>query len=51
MVMNKVDYMNFWGKADAESGRWHPLAYHMLNGAVLAFWMMAGILFMIISLD
>jgi len=35
-TMLQPTYMYFWGKADAESGRWHPLAYHMLDVAAVA---------------
>jgi CRISPR-associated endonuclease/helicase Cas3 len=28
--------MNFWGKANAEDGTWHPLVYHMLDVAAVA---------------
>ncbi|MDH5718657.1 MAG: CRISPR-associated helicase Cas3' [Spirochaetia bacterium] len=36
MVTDDKSYLRFWGKADAESGRWHPLAYHMLDVAAVA---------------
>lgn len=29
-------YMNYWGKADSATNRWHPLVYHMLDVAAVA---------------
>jgi CRISPR-associated endonuclease/helicase Cas3 len=34
--MSEPSYMNFWGKADAKAGTWHPLVYHMLDVAAVA---------------
>ena len=30
------NYMKFWGKADAEAGKWHPLVFHTLDVAGVA---------------
>ena len=35
-ITENKSYMNFWGKADRETGDWHPLVYHMLDVAAVA---------------